>query len=260
MRLLIVLILLVPTACCGLIWTGGGGGGDPTSWSDDFSVDTIDSTWMPAEGDQPGDCEFTIDTGTGKLDMITGHPANCDNTQMSQGFNVDMGSPDHWACITPTAFVTSTFDADDAGLVLRAASATSTTAQYRTYHRSLGAIGIVRSADDSTNVGFQASSPYGANEEICFQVKGTGVDTVFASWIDPLGANPTAWGDPDWCLAEDATTFVGTVSCWDSSMSFTGALITDTGNYVHVFGRFKALTTGEGIEFDDFRAGIDGIL
>ncbi|MDX1388115.1 MAG: hypothetical protein R3344_02945, partial [Acidobacteriota bacterium] len=187
-----------------------GSGAPPAEWAE------INGSWAESLG------MFGVDTSTDASLAYYADEAVC--------------SPDHWVRVAYSDVGSAN------GVVLRQVSTDDTAVRYVvTYDESIGTVEwsyctgstpACTAIDDSGLGSFSLTN----GDTLGVAVSGTGNGTVIDVWENPAGADPDAWGDPDWTSAVDPG----------------AGNYADAGQHVGLFvGSAGALDRGS---FDDFGA------
>lgn len=231
-------------------------GGCTQDTTDAFASGTFgdDNVWKLGRDDSSGTIAFVI---TGGELVATAAGASAADSVWAWKDEV-MGSVEQYSCITYADDQNQGNDWFGPRLLFRGATATATTAAFQLRFVGGSSTATFHSANDSaplgdcTLAGPDTSADVG--DVLCGRVSGINTGTVAEFWIDPVGADPDNWGASHCCVDNAGATVRGTV-CTNSEEDFTGANITNTGNYMGTSVRSETPEAADHLDQDDYAAG-----
>jgi hypothetical protein len=195
--------------------------------ADDFSSDTIGTTWQAGQNASlhPLDCKWSIESGLLKFTVL-------DETACEPSLPFTLGrseastTVDQYACIVWDSNV----GAAPLRLIFRLDTQTQTTDTYYQFLASAASTTrTLRKPDGNNSTTCTNGASFEAGDQFCASVIGIGTATVLRAWVSNSGSHQT--GDPDtWRVSDCCWTEDGGSGCLDYG-TYTGATVKDTGSY-----------------------------
>lgn len=209
-------------------------GGCTTEISDTFDVNDaapLSTDWDEAN-DSHANCPWSISSSALRWDSDS--ESDCDNTVPTAIYKTALSGPNGWVC----AEIENAGGANNWwGIILRAGSSTETTSWYRigtTGSNTTAKFFVTENLSEFAQCTHGTS--FGADDELCVHIKGTGESTTVDVWINPGAGTPDDFGTPDCTLSPSGVS-------------------DNVGNYVGVGQQVGDATISAYATRADFRAG-----